>query len=976
MSKIKQNIASGLTLLLIVAIAIPSSLIARPFNNDPEIRVYPDNEIITFAPTKVGETRTDYFTIENISNSNRTLQVTGNPASPFSYSAGSSFEVTANSTRSFAINFAPTREGDFESGLTLRNTKTNETKYITVRGTALPKEVNRGLEVSQSTVRFPRTIIGEVAQTRVTATNYNNFPLEVSARTSESRSSNPFRVENGGTETVLPGESYTVTVTFRPFDTKSYDDTLIFTSRHEGESKNTRVNLDGQGIEPLSPSNPELEINIGNTIDFGTVAANETSSQSIQVKNNGSRTINLNITNYPEFPFNASFSRDQIAPGQTARLRVEFKPEREGTFQSEFTIVTNADNLRSSFITVRGNALPKGNTNNSYINILSYASPSIIDERNGSAAIYYTVNQSATTRVKITRNGKLIKELRDHRTKAGEENKVFWDGTDSNKKFVTPGTYNYEIKATNSRNEKDTKTGIIKVESDTLPGYVVRPEPEFGGPEVTVSRATINPDMNEVAYFNLNTTNNTKIELAVYNTRNNEMIFNKNFGNITPRNGNWNVSWNGRNYANNKVSAGTYEFVLYANGTPTTGIINIVRNSDHKGQDFVLYFEDEPFYQDYNYTPPTTINFDEMIFDLTVNPKVVPIHNTRVFVSFNQRYTAPVTANILDANKNIVKTIVKNMPTTAGYKRNHIDWDTLIEGYPAPNGQYFFEVSTARKGESDTDMVPFIIERGEYVEQEELEPMGPAFNFYSQYYEYEPAPALEVLTTCLDFVDIEDGTDFCNAVSLAVKTGLIQGTIDENGIKTLRPDDTLTKSETAALIVRLLGIEPAPYSKRLDSNLGFKDLDTNEWYMPYFKTASQLAIRQSKQQKDWISTLTKGYPDGTIRPNQPISRADLYQLVLDAVQQSKNIKSNFKLNPSVKTAPFKDLKISKANSAILPYAELVSKYFNQTDFAKNYFESYTLNSKNGLFNAEDAVTRAEVIEFIYNLEGLNLIDFQ
>ena len=68
----KMFAASVLSAFMILAFTLPSFTGARPFESDDTLRVYPENEIIYFNNTKVGETVTKYFTVENTSNSSKT----------------------------------------------------------------------------------------------------------------------------------------------------------------------------------------------------------------------------------------------------------------------------------------------------------------------------------------------------------------------------------------------------------------------------------------------------------------------------------------------------------------------------------------------------------------------------------------------------------------------------------------------------------------------------------------------------------------------------------------------------------------------------------------------------------------------------------------------------------------------------------------------------------------------------------------
>ena len=78
---------------------------------------------------------------------------------------------------------------------------------------------------------------------------------------------------------------------------------------------------------------------------------------------------------------------------------------------------------------------------------------------------------------------------------------------------------------------------------------------------------------------------------------------------------------------------------------------------------------------------------------------------------------------------------------------------------------------------------------------------------------------------------------------------------------TVRPNGKITRAEAAALVTRLLDIEA--YASDVKPN--FPDTPSG-WYNKAINAAVQRGI-------------TKGYPDGTFRPNAPITRAEFTQMI-------------------------------------------------------------------------------------------------
>jgi flagellar hook assembly protein FlgD len=940
----KNTIAKILTFVLITAIVIPSSIIARPFTTDPDLRVYPDNEIIYFQDTKVGESRTEQFTIENVSNSQKTVTVTSTPTLPFSYDSSTVLDITGNSTRSLAVSFRPNRTGYFESTMTIQNRATSETKILTIRGNAIDKDQNLGVEVSRSSLDFPRTIIGEVAEATVTITNRNNFSVNLTHKFQER--DGQFSINLSNNTQLLPQQSIQARIQFRPYQSDDVDDRLTITANSDNfEKKSTSIKLRAEGITPVNPSNPDFEIGSSRVIDFGTVSQNETSGQSIKLNNNGTRDLNVRLSNVPYGPFEIDLgSKNQqlvvIPAGSSRNLRVSFNPDNIGAYNQSFTLTANSNFNASTQFTIKANVLPKGNSNNSFLNILHYISNPVITDANPSTKINYSTNQSANTKVDILRNGTVVKSLKSSRTTGGQEYSVIWDATNSDKEFVKNGSYTYRIKSNNNNRDKVEREGVIQVSLNKIPTNT--------SDAVSVTRATINPDKNELTYFNFrNTVSNLNLEII--DLKSNQVIYSESKSSIS---NNYQLSWDGRNFAGNKVSSGTYVYQINADQFNLSGRINVIRNKDHNSENFILYFENAPFYDQYGIAQPQAPQNETLIQGLLVAPAILTAHDASVYLSFMQEHAGPLTANVLDSNKQLIKTVIKNMPSNAGYKRNFIDWNTKINGQPAPNGQYYFELTTIRLGQVDSDIVPFTIARGPYIPQQAFEKERQ--RFYESYQLNQPVIQQAQINECLGFIDVEAQTEFCNAVTLAATENIFTG--DQNNA--LRPDDFTTRAESIAILIRLLGIQPTQYNPNFDGNLGLKDLDPTQWYMPYYKTLTNLSLKQA-----WAKQLLAPFADGTVRPTQPVTRAEFYKSALEAIKLSKSIKSNFKL-----VTP-------KESNNFTPYEKFLKASLNDSNFARKYFGTFKLTDKTNL-NLNQAVTRSEVIEFIYTLAMNQDIEFQ
>jgi hypothetical protein len=121
-----------------------------------------------------------------------------------------------------------------------------------------------------------------------------------------------------------------------------------------------------------------------------------------------------------------------------------------------------------------------------------------------------------------------------------------------------------------------------------------------------------------------------------------------------------------------------------------------------------------------------------------------------------------------------------------------------------------------------------------------------------------PASALG---THIAYLDVSEGRWSAAYIQAAADMGYFEGYPDGN----FRPGEAITRAEFTAVIVRASGVTVLPGTKPED--LPFTDTkDEGAWYLPYL----QIAV-----EKGYI----EGYPDGTFRPNEPVSRAEAVKML-------------------------------------------------------------------------------------------------
>ena len=111
----------------------------------------------------------------------------------------------------------------------------------------------------------------------------------------------------------------------------------------------------------------------------------------------------------------------------------------------------------------------------------------------------------------------------------------------------------------------------------------------------------------------------------------------------------------------------------------------------------------------------------------------------------------------------------------------------------------------------------------------------------------------------VSFSDVKDGSWYYKAVTTLASRGILHGYPDG----TFKPQGRITRAELVTIFVRFIGTYDGNYTKyaRVQS-----DVQPGSWYYDYITSA--LAYKR-----------ITGYPDGTFKPNQDITRAEVMTIV-------------------------------------------------------------------------------------------------
>lgn len=969
----RSFIASVLSGVMVLAALLPALSIASPFSTDSSLNVYPSNDTLTFEGVRAGETITRYFVVENSDTVSKFVDVVTEPAAPFSYDGASRVNIPAGEEVLLPVTFAPTSSGDVASRFTIK-AHTGETKTLQVRGRSTGATTDSGFTVTPSSVIFPDTVVGFRAEATVSFKNNNTFPVTFSVTDTGDV---PFQLLSGHVMVVEPGRTERAVIEFFPTAKKSYD-TQIKWSTTDPERRAVTVNVEGKGSEVVIPTVAEVAFEpTVEVIDFGTISTDDEAMKQIRVINTGNADLSATIVEDAYTPFEADLGnsgRTELSLGEDneGKLRVTFKPLVPGTFTSHITLHTNAINAPVKRFVVRGTAVAGFEPAYTFKINDSLSDTRLTDS--DSATISYSVNLPGSAEITVVRDGVVFKTLRTRAEGQLIPNKTYkeiWDGTDNFGNPVADGIYSYIIRAYSDVDNQTAKS-IKNIEVDI---HRNSDTPRFNPRNVVVlSSDTVNPDINQMAYFNFYLNEKTDVTYTIKNQRTGQTVISKRLYNLKKGDHSWEVYWDGRSSSGNKVEQGnyTYEFVIgdatcaarnYCR-TPEvyTGKVFVNRSSSHLSEPIVTRVGSYDSY----------FTNDNLVTKLDTNTERMTRSTDELTVSFETLHDGTVSAWVLDSQDYVVKQLASSLRLRDGFHYNQFSWDGTINGRVAADGRYKVKVTVDQIGETDTDFSYFTIDRGYNYSNPTTYRLTDDERTVVNYHPERPSDYYETSYNCGIFIDV-DGS-LCDAVGFAYNNGIFEGSY-VNGVRYMRPDDYLTRTEATAIVLRVMDINLQSYNEYTDGNLGFKDVDTNAWYMPYVKTIIKSAVNPNSQYGNWFRNIMQGYPDGTVRPNQTMSRAEFYKVFVEASLASDNVRANFSLNRNVTSAPFSDTKVDQVTAWYLPYAEWAQKELTNTPFAAKYFDKSDLSSGVRYFKPAKGITRGEVMELIYATDMLNVINY-
>ncbi|HEV3034607.1 MAG TPA: choice-of-anchor D domain-containing protein, partial [Solirubrobacteraceae bacterium] len=258
-------------------------------------------------------TATEPLTLSTLESSSSQFKLgTPSPSLPATLTTGQTVEVP--------ITFAPTGTGPIGATLTA-TTSTKKTVTFGLSGTG--QATGPKLEATPPLVTFPGTIVGERESAGATFRNVGGSTLTINGVHLPAAPFATSGVPAVGS-TIASGESITITVTFEPSATGSFNDEIGL----ETTGGNQAVGLSGSASLPGT-----LEIT-NETVEYGQVQVGSSELESFTIKNTGGSAVALNKSKPPiGGAFTATTALPEgttIEPGESVTETVKFAPTSPG----------------------------------------------------------------------------------------------------------------------------------------------------------------------------------------------------------------------------------------------------------------------------------------------------------------------------------------------------------------------------------------------------------------------------------------------------------------------------------------------------------------------------------------------------------------------------------------------------------------------------------------------------------------------
>ncbi len=911
--QLKTLIALAL-ILIISSVAVLAGTQAN--SSDPGIQINQGPSQLTQQAElifidKVNHINIKEIEITNTSDQDTSIMVMQTLKTPFTYKGAGRVKLAAKQTKTLKFKFHSLFEGAFSAKVELLDENTKIKTPLYLKAYT-ENFIPYPIHIESDQIDFGRVQTNSQQQAQLKLQNLSILTQELQLSSDNPNISFPEYIS-------VPAESsYTLNIDLNTDQAQDIQAILsLQLINSETPSDSLSVNISAKVI-----AKPEVKtaiLNIAKTqLSFNTPVGQET-MQTIRIKNLGNAPLKLSAKSNDNKQVRISLPKT-LKANQSADLKITYAPEFNQTQTSNIQITSN--DPKQELINIKLNL-------QSYGGDKSFAKAQIkFDKKEYRATLQsrlrskITSDQDAFVSLQIKQNGQVIQNLGNYELKANQAREIIWNGKNMHGEFVNNGQY---LIVAQGLNENENFTRSAKIIAN------------FGKPSYTNTNTLaevlfVNQEFHKglskqihLASLKTQCTGKVRLDITLYDSQNNYKL------KVPKQKCNQILHLNIPDF----LEEGSYQYKIRIQKNQ---LVQTISNT-LKVRDVNQAIYDQSLQMQNLETGPALNAF------LSQN-----IANTQqdIYVSFSNSQHGYLNASISGKNYQGTHYLSQFKPFLPGMHEQAL----RIKKNTFQPGIYTLKMDFVQGSVKSSQTIDFII-----IDQKPQQ--NRTYGFLDDFNNQQ----------CGEFTDINQNEQFCQKVQFANEQNLISAN------KKYYPNQQLQRAEAAALTIRLLGIQPRGYSKVLDTNLGYKDLDINAWYMPYMKMIIKSNTVNQAQNSEFVRRILQGYADQTMRPSQSINRAEFYKIFFEAAKNSQTVSLNLNIDYNTEIAPFSDTPINKETRWYLPYAEIIKENLNGTSFARLYFKSQDLNSPFAKFQANKKITRKEVVDLIYVLAEKNLINF-
>jgi hypothetical protein len=318
----------------------------------PRVAVSPTS--LGFGNVTLGTSSEKTFTVSNTGNATLTGTVARAAGTSTEYTVSpATFSVAAGSSQVVTVTYAPADvASDAGSVVVSSNDAASPSVSVGLSGAGVAA-ATPGIALAPVSLSFGDVVLGQAATLAAQVRNTGAATLNVTSLARCAGTSTSFDFTPAAPFSVAPGQSATVSVTYRPTVAGSESGCLAVTS-NDPASATVNLGLSGSGIAQAVPA---LAL-APSALSFGSVAVGSAASQEVQVRNTGTGSLAVSrISLCSGTPSTFSWSPAApltVAAGESATVTVTFEPTAVGPSEGCLAVESNDAAIPTANLAVTG----------------------------------------------------------------------------------------------------------------------------------------------------------------------------------------------------------------------------------------------------------------------------------------------------------------------------------------------------------------------------------------------------------------------------------------------------------------------------------------------------------------------------------------------------------------------------------------------------------------------------------------------